>query len=502
MHENFFATLMRAIAVTFKRLYDLIASYVLFWVLWFSSAAVAFHVGLDLLGAQMDTDPALWWDSIAAAVGISPNAARLLVFTLAHIVVYFLVRRPLEALQPRIENAIRWVAGIFDRLTTDRLSLKLFGEAVFSLVVTALLLPFLLQPTLVPDLEGVEPWAERAANLVDGTASIALMESVVGLYRLGFAEPVVAQQGVTADELDDIGREEPQTVQGSVLIYGPPNAATGYLEMPAPVTIEVKAPTPTRPQPVMDRWDEVILTAVNDDLDRFSYVKAFMYVESAGRQYAVSRTGCAGLMQFCSGTARSNPFRRVFGTGQVYTCGCRNGCSIDREVRVALESGDRELVEAQADEFPCQLTDARFDPSKAVAAGALYVDRLHRQFGGNIQIMYIGYNSGPAVAKRVWRAVGENPDATLAEIEEALPGALRPYYGKSANVRARSLVEVHLPKIQRAQLRYAAQPQAQLSLEEDATVAASSMETESSSLKSNSTSEGVLVPSGMKSGKL
>ena len=38
-----------------------------------------------------------------------------------------------------------------------------------------------------------------------------------------------------------------------------------------------------------------------------AFIKAFMWVESGGRQFAVSSTGCAGLMQFCPGTART-PF--------------------------------------------------------------------------------------------------------------------------------------------------------------------------------------------------
>jgi hypothetical protein len=459
MDVNWFQALVRFIALTTKRIYDILASYLLFWVVYFASVAVVFHVGLELLAAHFETSTDLWWVELAAPFPATPDTARLATFIVLHGIVFLAVRRPLERIQPLFDHAITWCAGLFDRVTSDRLSLKLAGEAVFSVVVTALLVPFVLQPTLVPDLEGWEPWAERGANLVDGTASVALVESVIGLYRLGFVEAVVAERGVTAEELAnaETERNASSTPDHSTPVrdVGPPQPATGALDMPAPITVSTEPPKPARPQPVMDRWDDTIMRAVDGDIERFAYVKAFMYVESAGRQYAVSRTGCAGLMQFCSGTARSHPFKQVFGTGQVYTCRCRNGCSIEPEVRVALESGIRDEVEAQASSFPCQLTDARFDPDKAVRAGALYINRLYEDYGGNIQIMYIGYNSGPAVAKRVWRAIDGDADASLETIAQVLPDALRPYYGTSANVRARSLVEIHLPKIERARARYA-----------------------------------------------
>jgi hypothetical protein len=71
--------------------------------------------------------------------------------------------------------------------------------------------------------------------------------------------------------------------------------------------------------------------------------------------------------------------------------------------------------------------------------------------------MYIGYNSGPAVANAVWREIDRNPDASLQEVEAHLTDALRPYYGASSGARARGLVRTHLPKIKRAQARYATQ---------------------------------------------
>jgi hypothetical protein len=52
---------------------------------------------------------------------------------------------------------------------------------MFSAAVTLLLVPFLIQPTLVPRRLGARAWAARAANLADGSASAAVVESVIGL---------------------------------------------------------------------------------------------------------------------------------------------------------------------------------------------------------------------------------------------------------------------------------------------------------------------------------
>ena len=109
-----------------------------------------------------------------------------------------------------------------------------------------------------------------------------------------------------------------------------------------------------------------------------------------------------------------------------------------------------------ASDFPCRLTDARFDPNKILKAGDRYIDRLSQAFGGNIYLMYIGYNSGPMVAERVWRKLGRNPEATLEQIDAELVEAMRPTYGAGAEARARSLVRTHLPKIKRAKDRFMA----------------------------------------------
>jgi hypothetical protein len=68
--------------------------------------------------------------------------------------------------------------------------------------------------------------------------------------------------------------------------------------------------------------------------------------------------------------------------------------------------------------------------------------------------MYIGYNAGPRVADAVYEKVGEDPDATLDQIDDHLADCLRPYYGQYADTRARGLVRTHLPKLANAYDKY------------------------------------------------
>lgn len=456
----------KTIGVTLKRIYDILATYLLFWVLYVTAVAIGLHYGLPYVWQALEVaNPQLVWAEMATWTGLSVPMTRFAMFALLHVLIFVIVRRPISFVQPWFEKAFDRIAGAFDRVTSDRFSLRMFGEGVFSIVVTALLIPFVWQPTLVRGMS-IDAWLDRASNLADGSAVLDLPDSTIAYYRSFTAEPVVVSSGVSADEVDRAIAQQDEEAELDVEPTNPtkkPPAEPGDPDIIAGVprvdrTLRVELSPRPGSQPIMDRWNDHIWQTVDGDPEMFAYVKAFMYVESAGRQYAVSNTGCAGLMQFCSGTAKSPPFRRVFGTGQVYACGCRGAeCRIPREVQRALESGHYDEVADQADALPCEITDARFDPDKAIEAGYVYVDRLHDRYGGNIYLMYIGYNSGPAVANKVWAKVDRNPDASLDEIEMHLSDALRPYYGSSSASRANGLVRTHLPKIKRAQMRYSTQ---------------------------------------------
>lgn len=434
--------LLKVLGRIFKGLYDIFATYLLAWVLFFALVASGFHFGLEALAHARHFDSiAAWWQSLSARHGQAGILwLRLLVFGGLHAGIIYLLRRPLGRVQAGVEKVFDRTADVFRYLTRDRSKLRLAGNLLFTLVVTLLLVPFVLQPTLVPDYTSARAWLERGANLADGTASRFVADSVVGLYRKIYAEPVRATGGVSADDVD---AAEAQVGEGQI------GDRPGLPDVEGPTA----PPAPVGKQPLMDRWDPQIRRAAGGDPQKFAYIKAFMWVESAGRQFAVSHTGCSGLMQFCAGTARSRPYRKVFGTGRVYACQCDGQCRIDARTRRGLETGEVAPTEV-AERFPCELTDARFDPDRSIRAGALYVERLAKRFDGNIYLMYIGYNSGPAVADAVFDRVGRNGDATLADIQLHLADAMRPHYGAGSERRARSLVRTHLPKIKRAFERY------------------------------------------------
>ncbi len=429
--------LLRVFFRVVKGLYDILATYLLILVLPFALVGFVFHlafgVGAELAGF---TSMEQMWLAAADWSPVHTVWLRIALFLPLHIVVWRLFRTPARQIWPYIERAFDHVVQAFKSLTARLPAVRDVGELLFTLVVTALLVPFVIQPTLVPELSDERAWAERAANLLDGTAVAHVADSVVGMYRRMVADPVVVG-GVSEEEVEEV-------LEQTIVEDGP-----------EPPSDPIVGPLPTGSQPLMDRWDPFIERTADGDAEKFAYIKAFMWVESAGRQYAVSRTGCSGLMQFCAGTARSQPYKRVFGTGQIYVCSCRDGaCSIPSNVQKDLESGDPSAIERHRPDFPCEMTDARFDPDKAIRAGGLYVDSLRSAFGGNIYLMYVGYNSGPAVARAVWNKVGQNPRATLEEIEVHLGDAMVPHYGERGRARARSLVDRHLPKIERAYRRY------------------------------------------------
>jgi soluble lytic murein transglycosylase-like protein len=411
---------VRALLRILKGVYDLLASYLMAWVLLLALLALVFQLllglGVGLFEFQSTESFWTWVDRVSPVPSLG---LRLVIFGSLHLAAVLLLRRHLRRLGATLERAADRALARYRRWARSHPRGRRVAGALFSIGVTLLLIPFVVQPTLVAPSLGARRWAERAANLVDGSASAALIESVVGLYRKLYARPAMAG-GVTEAEFDaSFGR--------------------------------------TSRRPLMDRWDQAILRAADGDRRAFAQLKAFMWVESAGEQYAVSHTGCVGLMQFCSRTARSGPFRAIFGVGQVYPCQCNGRCRVSRPARLDLESGDPRRVERQRDAFPCDLTDARFDPHKSIAAGLRFIQDLDREFHGNLAVMYIGYNSGPTVARRLWAALGRRADADLATIGRHLAAALRPY-GDAAGARARALSRVHLPKLLRAHRIYSQSP--------------------------------------------
>jgi hypothetical protein len=421
---------IRAFAFLFKGFYDILASYVLAWVVFFALTAYGFYGLVDLLALELGYGSQdMLWKRVAQITGLSPRWTRFPLFLFAHIALIYLGRGLIRWSQRQIERAATFLARKAERSTHGAPVKKAILGGVFTVTVSVLLVAFVLQPTMVPFNNSLDSWGWRLTNLLDGSASDALTESTVGFYR---------------------------RVMGTADVHASVASEADYDRAQRPPREPTAAPKPTGKQPLMDRWDPLIGEAAAGDADLFAKTKAFMWVESAGHQFALSRTACAGLMQFCLGTARSEPYRSIYGVGEVSACNCPNRrCVVPKAVKRALETGGAAALEAHRADFPCGLGDARFNPKKAITAGATYIDRLRKRHGGNVYLMYIGYNSGPAVSRAVYEKLGRNPKASLADIERHLEPALQRYYGESAGARARSLLKIHLPKIRKAERRYA-----------------------------------------------
>lgn len=433
-----------------KGIYDIFATYLLLWVLYITAVSMGLHAIFSLLAAHLDFETLeLMWIVVGRKLDVDPLWVRLVIYGALQVSVLWLLYKPLRAIFSHFERVFDWVQRKYLWFGAKFPRFKKAFGICFSLVVTALLVPFVVQPTLVGPMQiDARSMAERAANLADGQATLGFADSVVGFYRRLYEKPDPIG-GVPKKDLDRIFAEEDDKDSEGGKGHGTlPSIKNGGK------------------QPMMDRWDPYIWEAAGKNPEQFAFIKAFMWVESGGRQFAVSHTGCMGLMQFCAGTARRAPFDKIFGTGQVYRCKCDGPCRIERDIQRDMEQGDVALIEAhvKSKAFPCEVTDARLNGAKAIRAGGAYVESLSSALGGNIYLMYIGYNSGPAVARKVYARLGKKPDATLEEIEVHLAASMEKWYGDKSERRARSLIRTHLPKIKKAYDRYHASTQAQKSV--------------------------------------
>lgn len=404
-------TVFHAIARGAKNLLDGLLFASLLPVIAMAVAGLGLGEAADVMAAFTgDVDAPSLWQRVAVLTGIREATVRLLVFAPLQVLVLGLLWRPLRRLQALLA---RPVGAVGSRVARRSRPVALVGETVLTLLVGLLLVPLVVQPTLVPLRSDRATWTDRAANLVDGTALSVGIDAGVRMYARWQALPVPGMHSVRVADLSN------RSLDG----------------------------------PLMARWDP-ILTAVTRDREHFAQTKAFLWVESAGRQYAVSSTGCAGLMQFCVTTAQRRPFRQIFGVGGVAACDCGGRpCRVPGALRDALETDSLALERAEGG-FPCDPSDARFDGRKALEAGAAYTTELSEAFGGNLYLMYIGYNSGPAVAKRLWTRVGKDPNADLDDLRPHLAAVLSRWYGDAAPGRAQGLLDVHLPKLHRAYVHY------------------------------------------------
>ena len=434
-------------------IYNILSTYLLGWVLVLGCLAFGLHLLTELIVAPFGFERAdQWWEYAAWRLDMDALILRLVVYLSVHGAILYFARPLWGGVQAFAESCFEAVATQIRRVTRSHSRLYIFIRAMFTVGVTVVLIPFVIQPTLVGGGLSTADWLARTVNLVDGTASRNVVDSVAGAYRRFVVDDVESHGGVDESDLTEGGLTEGD-LTGETLDESteePDGKETTDGDGADPAT----PPPPSGREPLMDRWDAEIRAATNGDAELFAFVKAFMRVESSGRQFAVSRTGCAGLMQFCSGTARRQPFRRIFGAGSVYSCGCHPNCDTPQRVTEALETGNRDAIDDLSDRFPCDLSDARFDGTKSIRAGTRYIEDLADSYGGNLYLMYVGYNSGPGVANTVWRRVGRDADAGLDCISPHLADALRPHFHGASNRRARSLLDTHLPRLRRAYDQY------------------------------------------------
>ncbi len=213
--------------------------------------------------------------------------------------------------------------------------------------------------------------------------------------------------------------------------------------------------------PDVDRWDGVIYEAAGKNRRLFLYTKTFVHVESHGNPFVVSATGCAGLMQFCFQTAKEDEFELVFNTEEIHKCRCRSGrCKVSRDTSKKFEDvilyDDHHMIDKKS--FPCDREDPRFNPFASIEAGVIFVDNLRKRFRGNLYLMYVAYNSGPAIAREIFKKLGRNGRAKPSQIEPHLKSVLKRRYGKKGLRRADALLKIQFPKLRKTFRIYSHQP--------------------------------------------
>lgn len=119
-----------------------------------------------------------------------------------------------------------------------------------------------------------------------------------------------------------------------------------------------------------------------------SLMVALIYKESGGNRFAISATGCAGLNQFCYGTAKE--YANIF---EILTpCNCE-GENCKYGIAACSEANDN-----------------RFDPEKSIHAGCVLLSNYIKQFEGKTSKVDFGlaaYNGGPETIKEAITLTGK-----------------------------------------------------------------------------------------------
>lgn len=163
-------------------------------------------------------------------------------------------------------------------------------------------------------------------------------------------------------------------------------------------------------------------------------VRAMIAWESSGKPDAISYTGCAGLGQFCYGTAKSSAYYPgIF--KKLTPCGSSNNA-----------------CNAQNDD--------RFNPEKSIEATSKYLSASYKTYDGNIYLIAISYNAGPDVANAIKSSLGDKLP-TYENIRPLLDAAVLKHF-KDSKIKE---VDTHMKMVARFYEIFGGQPEVQVQTE-------------------------------------
>ena len=162
---------------TIKGIYDILATYLLLFLVPFCAASVVIWLltGQAATFFEFESRDAMW-SLVSGKLGLPDTWIRLAAVLPIHLSIWWLLRRPVAMALPFLEAGFDKVVSAFKWATSRAVWIRTAVEILFSIVVTAVLIPFVIQPTLVPGF-GPQSWVERAANFTDGTASAEIADS-------------------------------------------------------------------------------------------------------------------------------------------------------------------------------------------------------------------------------------------------------------------------------------------------------------------------------------
>ncbi|MFH1770443.1 MAG: transglycosylase SLT domain-containing protein [archaeon] len=190
------------------------------------------------------------------------------------------------------------------------------------------------------------------------------------------------------------------------------------------VVVDVSKTVMLTPEQIekINAWTNTIESASKQTGVESSFIKGIISQESKGDILAVSPTGCAGIMQFCHGTA-SDYVKKGFLVGQLYEL-----------AKECTPSSSAEAQRISTRNFVCEgndkgKDDARFQAQNAIRAGAEYLKDIGNMTiikdltTAKLKAIAAGYNGGPGLIQAAIKATGKT-DPSWPEISAQITPAL------------------------------------------------------------------------------